>query len=79
MRLCLRLQALQIMLADMRRWLTPGPKTLPRHFQAECDVPVPEIPGTGNFLSFFVTGKKYRYRKFFVTEKKVKSENAISN
>ena len=34
---------------------------------AECDVPVPGIPGTGNFSFFW--WYRYRYRKKLVPEK----------
>ena len=55
-------------------------KTLPTH-SPECDIPVPGIPGPGNFAPFWMVpvpvpekfgpGKKnrYRYRKNLVPEK----------
>ena len=40
------------------------------HNHPECDVPVPEIPGTRNFSFFWWYRKKYRYRyrKYLVLE-----------
>ena len=39
----------------------------PHHMIAECDVPVPGIPGTGNFLFFW--WYRNRYREKLVPEK----------
>ena len=61
------LRCLINLLSYVSKRYQPGGKNI--KFAPECDVPVPGIPGTGNFLFFW--WYRNRYRKKLVPEKSI--------